>query len=73
MDYFSMLERRNTCAGGYAVSHAAANAALKTLRFHAAEPRNGDTSTPGSIDPTRCETIPVIPWEYLDEKGPVGQ
>ena len=66
-----MLERRTTCAGGSAASHASANAALKTLRYHAAIPRFEAGST--DIDLTACDTIPVVPWEYIDEKGPVGE
>ena len=78
MDYTQMLERRAACASESAASHASANAALKTLRFYATSQKaqrvpwaSGQSGS--TIDVTGFETILVVPWEYHDEKGPVGQ
>ena len=80
MDHIQMLERRTTCAGGVAASHASANDALKTLRSHALSGTAFLGGRPTSVqhgeyqyDLTGSEKTPVVPWEHLDDKGPVGR
>ena len=86
----SLFDHPPPCAGGEHTTHQAANAALKTLRYHAEAPWSADhddsqgrgvhasirDALPAAsllIDLTHHETIPVVPWQYMNEQGPHGQ
>ena len=74
MEYAEVLDRRAACAGGLAHGHKLANAALKSFRFLCTNSVQQSSDEEGCcLDITEFETMSVMPWEYIDDKGPSGQ
>ena len=76
MTHAQMLALRQclsqSCAGGTdsETSHRMANAALKSLRHVSTRGDGADWAV--YIDLSEQDDLPIIPWEYVDEKGPKG-
>ena len=71
MDHETLLQLRESCAGGSNAAKRLANSALKTLRWRETGGAPGDWDT--FVDLTDQHEVPVMPWEYATEKGPNGQ
>ena len=74
MEYAEVLDRRAACAGGLAHGHSRANAALKSFRFLCTNSVQQSPDEEGCcLDITEFETMSVMPWECIADKGPSGQ
>ena len=71
MDYETLLQLRETCAGGSNAAKKLANSALKSLRWIETGGEPGDWDS--LVDLTDQHQLPIMPFEYATEKGPMGQ
>ena len=71
MDYQTLLQLRETCAGGNNTAKKWANSALKSLRFMETAGIEEDYNI--VVDLTNTYDLPIMPWQYATEKGPNGQ
>ena len=73
MLYQDLVALRSSCAGGTETSHKMANSALKTMRFVSTQDVPDGACEGLSVDLSALAEIPILPWQYTDEKGPIGQ
>ena len=68
-----LLDMRVSFAGGTRDAIRKANSALKSMRYVSSDHSETGACEDMVIDLSALAEVPIIPWEYTDEKGQQGQ
>ena len=67
-----LLLLRMSSVPGPATSHRMANSALKTMRFMSTDATVHGQCEGKMINLSALAEVPILPWQYVDDKGPNG-
>ena len=68
-----LLSLRLSSVQSAATSHNMANSALKTMRFMSTDATVNGQCVGELIDLSALAEVPILPWQYVDDKGPAGE
>ena len=68
-----LLLRMSPVQSPAATSHKMANSALKTMRFMSTDATVNGQCEGKLIDLSALAEVPILPWQYVDDKGPAGE